>query len=125
MNKDYLTLGPTPCGEDCVGIGNPEYWTKGRAEQKRYKAQLEKMFPTPEGVYGHFTIKAFEHDFGTYHEVCVVFDADDDASAGWALFVDSHLPDSWDDDAKPVPIHPSVLAPYTEVDDTSPYEMNQ
>ena len=86
MTSDYLTLGPVPFEEECQGVGMPTYdLSAALAECKRYRRLLEELFPPPEEVYGFFKTKAFPHDFGTYHEVCAIFDADDEASCAWGL----------------------------------------
>jgi hypothetical protein len=76
MSRDFLTLGSTPWNEDCAGVGQPDYEARSIAECKRYKTLLEELFPVPDGVYGCFGIKSFQHDFGTYREVVAYFDAD-------------------------------------------------
>jgi len=98
MTSDYLTLGPVPFEEECQGVGMPTYdLSAALAECKRYRRLLEELFPPPEGVYGLFKTKAFPHDFGAYHEVCAIFDADDEASCAWACDVENSLPATWDD----------------------------
>ena len=98
MTLDYLTLGPVPFDEECQGVGMPDYdLAKAMAECKRYRRLLEELFPPPEGVYGYFKTNAFPHDFATYHEVCAIFDADDEASCAWVFDVENSLPATWDD----------------------------
>ena len=99
--RDHLTLGSTPWNEDCAGVGEPDYEARSIAECKRYKALLETLFPVPDGVYGHFSIKSFPHDFGSYREVCAVFDDSQEASCEWAFDVENRLPDFWQSGAVP------------------------
>lgn len=95
MSRDYLTLGSTPCGEECAQVGSDNYHARMRRESRAYIKQLERMFPAlPDGVY--FTTKGFSHDFGTYHEVCVMFDDSDEAQVSAAYDVESSLPEVWD-----------------------------
>jgi hypothetical protein len=99
MAKDYLTLGPTPADETCIGLGAADYATRGRKEMRIYRKQLERQFPDlPDGVY--FTIKGFPHDFGTYHEVCVVYDDSDESACSAAYNVENNIPAKWDDQAR-------------------------
>ena len=92
----YLTLGSTPCDEDCAQLGADDYRERMRAETKRYIAQLERLFPNrPEGV--RFGVKGFSHDFGTYHEVCVFFNEDNEEQAEFAYNVEGECPAKWDD----------------------------
>jgi hypothetical protein len=65
--RPYVTLGPVPTHEPCSQVGTPDY--DGPAECARFKKQLEELFPAQE-----FAVKAFSHDFGTYHEVVVYLD---------------------------------------------------
>jgi hypothetical protein len=98
--RDHMTLGPVPCDEPCAQVGEDDYPRKSRDECKRYVALLERKFPNaPDGTY--FGVKSFPHDFGTYREVCVFFDDEDEKSTGFALKVEANTPMTWDDD-KPV-----------------------
>ena len=67
MARDYLTIGSTPPEEPCIGVGEPG----ARAEVLIYSRQLKREFPA-----GSFTMKAFNHDFGAYHEAVAWFDDD-------------------------------------------------
>lgn len=96
MTQDFLTLGPTPFGEDCAQVGTSDYYVRAIEETRRYKEMLEKKFPDlPQGLT--FETKAFPHDFGTYHEVVVVYDRDDQEQVNYALKVERHLPETWED----------------------------
>src|SRR3990167_10082920 len=96
QSVDYLTLGPTPCEEDCAQVGTDDYSTRALPECRRFKEQLKRQFPIPVGVYAYFTVKAFPHEFGTYHEVCIVFDDTDEEAIEFAYRVDYQLPSHWD-----------------------------
>lgn len=99
MARDYLTLGPTPCGEDCQQLGPNYDEREATREMQIYIAQLRRQFPTWEqdGIY--FRTKGFQHDAGTYHEVVVWFDANDDKACHAAYNVENNLPEYWDDQA--------------------------
>jgi hypothetical protein len=56
---------------------------------------LENLYPIPEEVNAHYTIKSFPHDFGTYKEVAIVFDSEDEAAAAFAYEVEDRLPANW------------------------------
>lgn len=60
MSRDYISIGSTPCEEECIGVGEPG----ARQECQIYARQLKREYPD-----GTFTMKAFPHDFGTYYEV--------------------------------------------------------
>ena len=93
--RDYIELGPTPSGEDCAQVGTQDYHIKSRKELRAYKNQLERMCPG-----STFTIKAFPHDFGTYHEVCVVFDDENEEQVEKAYKANMDMPEFWDKEAR-------------------------
>ncbi len=94
---DYIELGSTPYGESCSQVGDADYYPKMRAESKRYIEQLEKRFPQLAEVRCTLRVKGFPHDFGTYHEVCICYNEDDVIAVNFAYFVDSNLPEFWND----------------------------
>ena len=97
--RDCITIGSTPSDEQCAQVGAPDYSEKSRAECLAFKHQLERVFPnSPDGTY--FTVKSFPHDFGTYREVVLFYDDDNDESVEFAFDVESNSPSNWDDEAK-------------------------
>jgi hypothetical protein len=94
--RDYLELGPTPCGEDCQQVGMPSYDPQmARKELVAYKNQLQRLFPA--GVFG---IKTFPHDFGSYSEVVAYFgDEMTEAQNKAAWDAEGDLPENWDQEA--------------------------
>jgi len=92
MNMDYFTLGTTPADEDCAQVGAPDYQSASLREAARWIKCLKRLFPTR--VFG---IKKFPHDFGSYHEVCVFFDADDLEPDPELLNIESYLPMTWEE----------------------------
>lgn len=106
MATDYVTLGPTPGDEACAQVGADNYRETMRAESKRYIAGLQRMFPLPEGCNARIAVKGFPHDYGTYHEVCVIFGDDDEVAIQYAYHVENNLPGSWEemDAAAPMPL---------------------
>ena len=93
--QEYIELGPTPCGESCEQLGPTYDPGKAETELTVYLHQLERLFPL-----SVFHIKAFRHDFGTYKEVCVIFDGNDAEQVDLAYEIESSYPENWDDDAK-------------------------
>lgn len=96
--KDSLELGTTPYNEECVQV-NPlgDYHESMLMECKRYKALLEETFPATVFPDVYFKIKWFAHDFGSYAEVCVIFNDDDEESMNQAYYIEDHLPGNWND----------------------------
>jgi len=93
--SEFMELGPVPCNEECAQVGSDDFYERARKEYSAYKHQLERMFPNC-----NFRIKSFPHDFGTYYEVCVVYDENDEKATERALEVEGNLPENWDDEAK-------------------------
>jgi hypothetical protein len=92
--RDYLSIGSSPYDEDCAQVGSCDYERRSRKELRAFKHQLQRLFPNAE-----IAIKSFPHDFGTYREVCVFFDDEDEASTDIALNVESNTPAQWDKEA--------------------------
>ncbi len=96
---NYMALGPTPCMEDCVQIGTPDYHEKATKECQAFRNQLVRVFGEPPGA-ARFVIKSFPHDFGNYLEVCVVYNPDDDKESKFAYKVEGESPKNWDEEAR-------------------------
>ncbi len=97
--RDYISIGATPSDEECAQVGTPDYPEKSKAECRAFKHQLERTFrDCPDGTY--FTVKSFPHDFGSYREVVVSYDDDDEESREFAYHVENNAPSTWDDIAK-------------------------
>ncbi len=95
---DYIHIGSVPVEEDCAQVGSHDYATKGRAECKRFMAQIQRHYPEPDN--GYLKIKSNPHDFGTYYEVVAVFDENDEEATKWAFAVEGDEKDVlrvWDD----------------------------
>lgn len=91
--KDYLYLGTSPYGEDCVQVSKgSDYLNAMRTELERYRRLLQKRFPE-----GNFRIKWENHDFGRYGEIVIVYDTDDPKSVSYAYMVEDNLPEYWED----------------------------
>lgn len=98
--KEYLELGATPCNEDCAQVGSDNYFEESSKESKRYIDLLEKKFGEHRPLSCSFRKKSFPHDFGSYYEVVVYFDSNDDESVKFAYHVENNLPETWSDDKK-------------------------
>jgi hypothetical protein len=96
--RGYLTLGSTPAAEECVQVGDDNYYLKTINECKLYIEQLKRQFGDQPGC--RFTVKGFLHDFGQYHEVVVYFDDEDEHSVDFVYNVENNLPEYWDEQSK-------------------------
>ena len=92
--RDYLTLGPVPADEPCAQVGEENYASLARAECRRFIALLRHTFgPEPSGAW--LSMKAFDHDFGTYYEVVCYFNNDVQKSIDYALRCEREAPTTW------------------------------
>lgn len=92
--RDYIELGPTPIEEDCVqmGIGTSKAM---RDECERFKQQLEREIPIPEGVDAEYAVKRFPYEYDAYYEVVLYYDPDSLTSCEFAGMVEANLPLNW------------------------------
>jgi len=97
--RDYITLGSSPVNEDCAQVGSEDYYLKSRAELVELTRMMETIHPQP-GNGAFYAVKAFQHDFGTYRELCAIFDDDDPEQAEWAYQAEELVPEDWDEEAK-------------------------
>ena len=97
--RDYLTLGPTPAEEPCAQVGTAQYAEKTRSETRAYINQLHRQFGEPPGL-SFFKVKRFPHEFGSYHEVVITFDDENEEALAFAYHVENNLPGKWDEQAK-------------------------
>lgn len=107
--REYLTLGSCPSDESCAQVGSPNYSKQMRMETRALINQLERIHPVPDDQCPRFSdasftpfysVKSFQHDFGSYHEVCAMYDPEHEPSCQWALKAEELFPESWDSDAK-------------------------
>ena len=93
--RDYLSIGCTPCDEECAQVGSENYRKRAIIECTRYIQLLRGIFgDEPEGA--RFSIKAFPHDFGSYHEVVIYFDDDNEEAIEYAFNVENNCPSTWE-----------------------------
>ena len=97
---ETIEIGASPWGEDCAQVGRADYPERSRAECKAFIAQLERAHPIPEGVSARYVVVSSSHEFGTYREVGIKFDQDDERAATLAYDLDSDSPERWDDEAR-------------------------
>jgi hypothetical protein len=98
--KEYMVAGPSPYDEDCAQVGTVDYYDKSKAEMTAYINQLNRLFSDAESKGIDFKIKRFYHDFGTYGEVCMYWNIDNEISDQYVYIIESNLPSNWDEQAK-------------------------
>lgn len=104
MSTDYITIGSTPCEEECAQVGCEDYRRKAMDEGKRFIRDIRlKLGPEPEGA--RLTIRGFPHDFGTYYEVCCIFEVENEEATAYALRCEAEAPEVWSKEPWPEPTH--------------------
>lgn len=94
MTLETLYLGPAPADEDCTQIKHPDYESRGRKEAQAYIAAIRKHCgPEPDGA--GLRIKREHHEFGSYLEVVLNYDGDNQACAEYAPKLDGMAPRTW------------------------------
>jgi hypothetical protein len=97
--RDRFELGTTvPHDEPCSQVGSEGYLKNSRLEAQALKALLLRTLPPPpEGT----AIRVIEcpHDFGTYLDLAVTYDDENEESTDWMLKAESGVPANWDDEA--------------------------
>jgi hypothetical protein len=100
MKLDYMAFDTAPLDEECVQVGDgTDYFQRALREGLVYKRMLSRIFGLPTGRV-HFFLKKFEHDFGSFVQVCVAFDSESIEEKNWVLNVEANLPLVWDEKAK-------------------------
>lgn len=94
--RDYLTIGRVPCDEPYIQLGRPHYSTMSRLECNAYRKAIIKAYGPPQGE-STLSIKGFQHNFGTYHELVVNYDPNNEEECAYALKVESGL-ETWPED---------------------------
>jgi hypothetical protein len=94
--REYVNIGSSPVEEDCAQVGDPDYPTRAREECRRFIELIRmRLGPEPEGA--RLVIKAFPHDFGTYHEVVCWYDDEMPKSVDYAFKCESDAPSRWEE----------------------------
>ena len=97
--KDYMNIGSSPVDEPCAQIGTDGYYELAQKECKAFVNQLLRVFgKPPQETY--LKVKGFDHDFGRYYEVVVVYDDNHEEGLEYALKLEGNTPEKWDEEAK-------------------------
>jgi hypothetical protein len=75
--------------------GSSGYGWPGLLEVQAFTRQLLRIHGSPpEGA--RFKIIRCPHDFGTYLDLALVYDEDNEEHVEWMLKIESGIPDKWD-----------------------------
>ncbi len=92
--RDYLSVGSSPCNEECAQVGSVDYSEMARKECQRFIAEIRNVCgQEPEGA--RLTIRLFPHDFGTYREVVCYYDDKYPDSVEYAFWVEGNSTEKW------------------------------
>jgi hypothetical protein len=98
MSRDYIEIGSSPTSESCAQVGSENYYEQSRKEMKAFIKQLRRLFGD-EPFGARLSIKAFPHDFGTYHEVVCHYEDTIKEAVDYAFKVENYCPESWDEES--------------------------
>ena len=98
--REYLELCSVPTDEPCAMVGADDYAKRARIECHAFIDQLERAFPHAVDAGCTFRIRSNPHDFGTYYEVAVFYDDDDEEQTRAVYDIENDLPTTWDEDAR-------------------------
>jgi hypothetical protein len=96
--RDELSIGPVPSDKACQQVGTSHYDpTKARSECRRFIQAIRiQCGNEPEGAT--LRIKSNPHDFGSYLEVVVQYEEDNEAAVEYAFKVEGNAPTEWPTD---------------------------
>ncbi|MCW5230920.1 hypothetical protein [Verminephrobacter eiseniae] len=92
MSYEIMNIGPVPTEENAAQVGRPDYEEQSRRECRVFKNMLERLHPIPSDCPATLVVKSFPHEFGSYREVCVRYDADDAAATTYAFALEGDTP---------------------------------
>jgi len=97
--RDQFELGTTvPHDEPCIQLGENDYSKFSKMEARALVNQITRNIGQP--PYGaSLKIISCPHDFGTYYDVAVVYDDEDEESEAYMLKAESAIPSNWDEEA--------------------------
>lgn len=98
-NFSTLELGPTPSGEPCAQIGRDDATELNLMEVAAFRDQCMRAFPNIPDDARYIKVRG-SHDFGTYYELGIKYNEDDEAAVNYAFEVEANVPEYWDDIAK-------------------------
>lgn len=99
--RNTFQLGTTvPVDEPCAQVGTKNYEKNAKIEAEVFKAQLLRIVGPPPNEDTYLKVTYHPHDFGTYSDMTVYYDDEDEESEAWMLMVEGNLPAEWDEIAQ-------------------------
>jgi hypothetical protein len=87
---DYLHIGPAPADSPCVQIGDDYYDLLQKIECRYYRQALIEHYGEPPGE-ANLRTKGSPHEMGTYYEVVIYYNPDNEEETKYALKVENGL----------------------------------
>ena len=100
MTMEYMEIGSSPYDELCAQLGFDNYRKDATKEMDAYINQLNRLFIEAKNYGITFKQKWFNHDFGTYGEVCMSWNPENEIANTYVYEIESNLPSNWDEEAK-------------------------
>lgn len=99
--KDFITIGPTPLAEPCSQMGKSYYKEFSIMEIKAFINQCKRTVSKEFNMnyLPKISSKTFTHDFGSYQEVVVYYDNNNEKQVEQAYWLEAHTDEFWDDEA--------------------------
>jgi hypothetical protein len=95
MTEGVIALGAVPARESAAQVGEVGYADRAFVECQRYVALLrDAIGPEPEGARLH--IRPSEPDLGSYLEVVVAYEEEDNVARAYAIRCDREAPTRWE-----------------------------
>jgi hypothetical protein len=96
--RDTYDIGCSPHNVSCAQVGTDHYQDFGKKECKAFMEQLKRIYgEPPAGAY--LKVSSNPHDFGTYHEVTIVYNDESEEHANYIYGNLENGCDEWDDEA--------------------------
>jgi hypothetical protein len=99
--RDRLEIGSTPHAEDCEQLGPSYDPQRAKAECRAFRNQIIRHYGEVDGA--RLVITSNAHDFGTYHEIAVSYDENDEAQVEYAFRIEEdalNALENWDEAAR-------------------------
>ena len=84
---EYVSIGCSPCDEDCAQVGSDNYQARAKRECRAFVNQLWRIVFKEKGISKEnapagfdIIVKGNSHDFGTYYEVNAKYNLESEES---------------------------------------------
>ena len=95
---ESLNIGPCPADEVPAQLGTAHYHQLAKLEIQLFKQQLTEELATQWPDFGclvRFKTTSNPHDFGTYHDLDVVYDPENRIAASQAFYCEGQASSVW------------------------------